>query len=68
MEKAGQTYTERQRAIIEGKIEPETQDEWKYLQDHGNDLLPKVKPKVSAQRLSSGQPLPDVETPDWTDH
>lgn len=68
MEKTGPTYTDRQRAIIERTIEPETQDEWRYLQDHGSDLLPKVKPKVPAQRLSNGESLPDVETPDWTDH
>lgn len=68
MENLGPTYTDRQRAIIERKIEPETQDEWNYLQDHGNDLLPKVKPEVPAQRLSNGKKLPDVEVPDWTDH
>lgn len=68
MEKTGSSYTDRQRAIIEGKIEPETQDEWKYLQDHGSDLLPEVKPKVPAQRLRNDKKLPDVIVPDWTDH
>lgn len=68
MEKTGPTYTDRQRAIIERTIEPETQDEWKYLQDHGSDLLPSVKPKVQAQTLSNGKKLPDVPVQDWADH
>lgn len=55
--------------------------EWAFIQDNSSRIsLPedgqfpleysqkKKKPKVPAQRLSNGESLPDVETPDWTDH
>lgn len=34
-------HTERQIALINGDIEPETNEEWAYIQKHANDLLPK---------------------------
>ena len=37
----GPKYTERQLAILNLQVEPANQDEWNYLQDHANDILPK---------------------------
>lgn len=70
MSETASKYTERQRGIIERTLEPENQDEWKYLQDHGNDILPSVRPVHPAQKLSTGKKLPDVDTSDqdWTNH
>ncbi len=39
-------YTERQLALLRGEIEPESNNDWNYVQDHANDLLPKPVKKV----------------------
>lgn len=40
-------YTERQIGLITGEVQPESNDEWNYIQDHANDILPKPVKKVS---------------------
>lgn len=33
-------YTERQIALVEGKIQPASNEEWSYVQEHANGVLP----------------------------
>ena len=37
----GPQYTERQLLLLKGEVEPKDDEEWKYLHEHANDVLPK---------------------------
>lgn len=36
----GAQYTARQLSLLRGEIDPENNDEWEYIQEHANDVLP----------------------------
>lgn len=33
-------YTDRQLGLLRGTVEPDSNEEWNYIQDHANDMLP----------------------------
>jgi uncharacterized protein YifE (UPF0438 family) len=44
-------YTERQLDLLRGKVQPETDEEYSYVQDHANDVLPETEKESEPDAL-----------------
>jgi hypothetical protein len=62
------TKHEEELLSSDGETKIVSNQDWEFVQENASKLLPKKVPKVSAQRPTGVTKLPDVETPDWTDH
>jgi hypothetical protein len=40
MSEVDTTHTPRQIALIKGEVQPDTSEEWSYIQEHASDILP----------------------------
>lgn len=49
MTELGPTHTDRQLALLRCEVEPESGEEWKYVQDHASDVLPQKRSSGSNQ-------------------
>lgn len=45
-------YSNRQLALLRGEVKPADNNEWNYVQEHANDLLP-INPKDRSKPIFS---------------
>ncbi|MCX6703907.1 MAG: hypothetical protein NTZ07_00465 [Candidatus Woesebacteria bacterium] len=54
MSEVDTTHTPRQIALIKGEVQPDTSEEWSYIQEHASDVLPGAGESTETKKEEPG--------------